>query len=153
MLRWEYVMMPFKYSLFHFFLVCLKAHRSTYRKLISNFVFPSLLQVITWFQNRRAKLKRDMEELKKDVETVKAMSQKSFLESVNELGILKKKATHDEQHHQHQHHHQQQQQQQSLLNSPSKWRRFAVPDSKSTKTTTTARSGWDETQRWMMIGS
>ena len=26
-------------------------------------------QVITWFQNRRAKLKRDMEELRKDVET------------------------------------------------------------------------------------
>lgn len=66
-------------------------------------------QVITWFQNRRAKLKRDMEELKKDVETVKAMSQKSFLESVNELGILKKKATHDEH-----------SAQQSLLNSPSK---------------------------------
>ena len=50
-----------------------------------------------------------MEELKKDVETVKAMSQKSFLESVNELGILKKKATHDEH-----------AAQQSLLNSPSK---------------------------------
>ncbi|RWS31981.1 transcription factor LBX1-like protein, partial [Leptotrombidium deliense] len=28
-------------------------------------------QVITWFQNRRAKLKRDMEELKKDMETTK----------------------------------------------------------------------------------
>ena len=28
----------------------------------------SLFQVITWFQNRRAKLKRDMEELRKDVE-------------------------------------------------------------------------------------
>ncbi|KAJ8971463.1 hypothetical protein NQ317_014976 [Molorchus minor] len=27
-------------------------------------------QVITWFQNRRAKLKRDMEELKKDVESI-----------------------------------------------------------------------------------
>ena len=26
------------------------------------------MQVITWFQNRRAKLKRDMEELRKDVE-------------------------------------------------------------------------------------
>lgn len=56
-----------------------------------------------------------MEELKKDVETVKALSQKSFLESVNDLGILKKKATHDEH-----------SSQQSLLNSPSKWRRFAV---------------------------
>lgn len=50
-----------------------------------------------------------MEELKKDVETVKAMSQKSFLESVNELGILKKKAAHDEH-----------MSQQSRLNSPSK---------------------------------
>ena len=30
-------------------------------------------QVITWFQNRRAKLKRDMEELKKDVESAKML--------------------------------------------------------------------------------
>lgn len=28
-------------------------------------------QVITWFQNRRAKLKRDVEEIKKDVEATK----------------------------------------------------------------------------------
>ncbi|XP_037954761.1 homeobox protein GBX-2 isoform X2 [Teleopsis dalmanni] len=47
-------------------------------------------QVITWFQNRRAKLKRDMEELKKDVESVKQLSaHKSFLENVNDLSILK----------------------------------------------------------------
>lgn len=53
-------------------------------------------QVITWFQNRRAKLKRDMEELKKDVETVKVLTaHKTFLENVNDLGILKKKAIHD----------------------------------------------------------
>jgi len=31
-------------------------------------------QVITWFQNRRAKLKRDVEELKKDMETAKMAS-------------------------------------------------------------------------------
>lgn len=49
-------------------------------------------QVITWFQNRRAKLKRDMEELKKDVETAKMLTaHKSFLENVQDLGILKKK--------------------------------------------------------------
>ncbi|XP_037092728.1 transcription factor LBX1-like [Pollicipes pollicipes] len=29
-------------------------------------------QVITWFQNRRAKLKRDMEELKRDMENTRA---------------------------------------------------------------------------------
>lgn len=38
-----------------------------------------------------------MEELKKDVETVKVLSaHKSFLENVNDLGILKKKTMHDE---------------------------------------------------------
>ncbi|XP_055315597.1 homeobox protein Hox-B1b-like [Sitodiplosis mosellana] len=53
-------------------------------------------QVITWFQNRRAKLKRDMEELKKDVESAKVLTaHKTFLENVNDLGILKKKAMHD----------------------------------------------------------
>lgn len=40
-----------------------------------------------------------MEELKKDVETVKALSQKSFLENVNDLGILKKKAQQHEESH------------------------------------------------------
>ncbi|XP_030374286.1 homeobox protein DLL-3, partial [Scaptodrosophila lebanonensis] len=34
-------------------------------------------QVITWFQNRRAKLKRDMEELKKDVASVKQLPDQS----------------------------------------------------------------------------
>ncbi|KAL1137794.1 hypothetical protein AAG570_009490, partial [Ranatra chinensis] len=50
-------------------------------------------QVITWFQNRRAKLKRDMEELKKDVETAKVFSvHKTFLENVQTFNILKKKS-------------------------------------------------------------
>ncbi|CAG9761130.1 unnamed protein product [Ceutorhynchus assimilis] len=50
-------------------------------------------QVITWFQNRRAKLKRDMEELKKDVETSKIMTvHNSFLKDVQDLNMLKKKA-------------------------------------------------------------
>lgn len=50
------------------------------------------LQVITWFQNRRAKMKRDMEELKKDVESVKALTgQKSFLENITDMNLLKKK--------------------------------------------------------------
>lgn len=31
--------------------------------------------MITWFQNRRAKLKRDMEELKKDMQTAKLVAQ------------------------------------------------------------------------------
>ncbi|XP_054258340.1 serine/arginine repetitive matrix protein 1-like isoform X2 [Macrosteles quadrilineatus] len=34
-------------------------------------------QVITWFQNRRAKLKRDMEELKKDVESTKGSRERA----------------------------------------------------------------------------
>ncbi|KAG5671538.1 hypothetical protein PVAND_001731 [Polypedilum vanderplanki] len=50
-------------------------------------------QVITWFQNRRAKLKRDIEELKKDVESVKALAgqQENFLKNVTDLNLLKKK--------------------------------------------------------------
>lgn len=40
-------------------------------------------QVITWFQNRRAKLKRDLEEQKRDIETASFLHiQRSFLESI-----------------------------------------------------------------------
>ncbi|BFF92818.1 homeobox protein engrailed-1 [Drosophila madeirensis] len=53
-------------------------------------------QVITWFQNRRAKQKRDIEELKKDFDSVKVFpAHKSFLENVNDLSILKKKPMHE----------------------------------------------------------
>ncbi|XP_054706318.1 transcription factor LBX2-like [Uloborus diversus] len=48
-------------------------------------------QVITWFQNRRAKLKRDMEELKKDVEHAKATNtSKHIIENIHDLRLLKK---------------------------------------------------------------
>ncbi|XP_015911989.1 transcription factor LBX2 [Parasteatoda tepidariorum] len=48
-------------------------------------------QVITWFQNRRAKLKRDMEELKKDVEHAKVTgSSKHIIENIHDLRLLKK---------------------------------------------------------------
>lgn len=51
------------------------------------------LQVITWFQNRRAKMKRDIEELKKDVESVKALTgQNGFLEDITDMNLLKKKS-------------------------------------------------------------
>ncbi|XP_076364041.1 transcription factor LBX2-like [Tachypleus tridentatus] len=45
-------------------------------------------QVITWFQNRRAKLKRDMEELKKDVETVKMET--IILNNIQDFRLLEK---------------------------------------------------------------
>ncbi|KAG0721973.1 Transcription factor LBX1 [Chionoecetes opilio] len=49
-------------------------------------------QVITWFQNRRAKLKRDMEELKKDVTSHKLLSDHSaFIKTMTEMGLLKHK--------------------------------------------------------------
>lgn len=53
--------------------------------------------MITWFQNRRAKQKRDIEELKKDVDCANVVvaagfsAHKSFLENVHDLNILKKK--------------------------------------------------------------
>lgn len=49
-------------------------------------------QVITWFQNRRAKLKRDVEELKKDVDATHTSPQqmhRSFLEKIQDLSLLK----------------------------------------------------------------
>ncbi|CAM1317731.1 LBX1 (predicted) [Pycnogonum litorale] len=51
-------------------------------------------QVITWFQNRRAKLKRDVEELKKDVDAAHNVHtqhdvRKAFLEKIQDMSLLK----------------------------------------------------------------
>ncbi|CAJ1066571.1 transcription factor LBX1a [Xyrichtys novacula] len=46
-------------------------------------------QVITWFQNRRAKLKRDLEEMKADVESAKAVGAVAF-EKLSKLAELEK---------------------------------------------------------------
>ncbi|KAG7260745.1 hypothetical protein CRUP_014471, partial [Coryphaenoides rupestris] len=46
-------------------------------------------QVITWFQNRRAKLKRDLEEMKADVESAKAVGVVAF-EKLAKLAELEK---------------------------------------------------------------
>ncbi|CAG2102808.1 unnamed protein product [Medioppia subpectinata] len=47
-------------------------------------------QVITWFQNRRAKLKRDMEELKKDVDAAKLIPVHKSLMDIQDLSLMKK---------------------------------------------------------------
>lgn len=47
-------------------------------------------QVITWFQNRRAKLKRDMEELKKDVESAKVTERRNILDSLQDINSISK---------------------------------------------------------------
>ncbi|KAK2823909.1 hypothetical protein Q5P01_021084 [Channa striata] len=46
-------------------------------------------QVITWFQNRRAKLKRDLEEMKADVESAKAAGAVAF-EKLSKLAELER---------------------------------------------------------------
>ncbi|XP_071768743.1 transcription factor LBX1a [Centroberyx gerrardi] len=46
-------------------------------------------QVITWFQNRRAKLKRDLEEMKADVESAKAVGAVAY-EKLAKLAELEK---------------------------------------------------------------
>ncbi|XP_069755583.1 transcription factor LBX1-like [Narcine bancroftii] len=48
-------------------------------------------QVITWFQNRRAKLKRDLEEMKADVESAKRLGPRQ-LEEIVELTELEQNA-------------------------------------------------------------
>lgn len=48
-------------------------------------------QVITWFQNRRAKLKRDMEELKKDMDAAKIHTiHKTLIDNIQDLSSFKK---------------------------------------------------------------
>uniref|UniRef100_A0A668AWU3 Ladybird homeobox 1a n=1 Tax=Myripristis murdjan TaxID=586833 RepID=A0A668AWU3_9TELE len=51
-------------------------------------------QVITWFQNRRAKLKRDLEEMKADVESAKSVGAVAF-EKLAKLAELEKCAAGD----------------------------------------------------------
>ncbi|XP_061546853.1 transcription factor LBX1a [Phycodurus eques] len=53
--------------------VCQKYLSPADRDLISQQLGLTNAQVITWFQNRRAKLKRDLEEMKADVESAKAV--------------------------------------------------------------------------------
>jgi homeobox protein LBX len=54
------------------------------------------------FQNRRAKLKRDMEELKKDVDAAKITSvHKSLLDNIQDLSLIKKSDLVAALHHQH----------------------------------------------------
>ncbi|XP_069467744.1 transcription factor LBX1 [Ambystoma mexicanum] len=48
-------------------------------------------QVITWFQNRRAKLKRDLEEMKADVESTKKLSPSS-VESIISISELEQQS-------------------------------------------------------------
>ncbi|XP_017577299.2 transcription factor LBX1b [Pygocentrus nattereri] len=43
-------------------------------------------QVITWFQNRRAKLKRDLDEMKADVESAKALGSEATLADLQSSG-------------------------------------------------------------------
>lgn len=63
-------------------------------------------QVITWFQNRRAKLKRDVEELKKDCDAAKlavAMPHShTLLDNIQDLTLLKKPELMAALHHHHQ---------------------------------------------------
>ena len=48
-------------------------------------------QVITWFQNRRAKFKRDEEEVKKDLDTSKLIGiHKSLLDNFQNINLMKK---------------------------------------------------------------
>ena len=50
----------------------LKIWNSRHEALVNNVMHNSyIFQVITWFQNRRAKLKRDLEELKSDITAAK----------------------------------------------------------------------------------
>ncbi|XP_017845726.2 homeobox protein MSX-1 [Drosophila busckii] len=67
-------------------------------------------QVITWFQNRRAKLKRDMEELKKDVQSVKQLPDQSAAPTRCRQLQAQSSNHHHHPHHQHQMHGNQQQQ-------------------------------------------
>ncbi|RXG55719.1 Transcription factor LBX1 [Armadillidium vulgare] len=67
--------------------------RFLYQKYLSPVDRDEIAQGITWFQNRRAKLKRDLEELKSDARTASLLGNHSvFIQTISRMGLLKTKS-------------------------------------------------------------